>query len=200
MLDPIKAQSTPQFNWYTCWTSLGANGMPDKLIKEGLKQTNKIKISFEKGSKDITGHIAPDQTRFGPVYFLTFAFPDFKLKILTQLSEAKKKDGPKLFSLMAQGFQDIGLTEWTNVVGKQCPNNMLLTKENFGKCIRDYLKEVAGIPNIGNQLICWLCIAKKPVVMPTHEFMWHQVQLFSYLDSGYLHQMMELSTAQEKVN
>jgi hypothetical protein len=38
ILNLIKAQVTPQFNWYTCWTSLGANGMPDKLIKEGLKQ------------------------------------------------------------------------------------------------------------------------------------------------------------------
>jgi hypothetical protein len=37
MSDLIKAQATPQFNWYTCWTSLGANGMPDKLIKKGLE-------------------------------------------------------------------------------------------------------------------------------------------------------------------
>jgi hypothetical protein len=38
MSDLVKAQNLPQFNWYTCWTSLGANGMPDKLIKEGLNQ------------------------------------------------------------------------------------------------------------------------------------------------------------------
>jgi hypothetical protein len=38
MSDLVKAQNTPQFNWYTCWTSLGANGTPDKLIEEGLKQ------------------------------------------------------------------------------------------------------------------------------------------------------------------
>jgi hypothetical protein len=61
MSDLIKAQNTPQFNWYTQWTSLGANGMPDKLIKEGLKQPDRIKVSFEKGTKDITGHVAPNQ-------------------------------------------------------------------------------------------------------------------------------------------
>jgi hypothetical protein len=49
----IKAQATPQFAWYTCRTSLGTNGMPDKLIKEGLQQPHQIKISFEEGSKDI---------------------------------------------------------------------------------------------------------------------------------------------------
>jgi hypothetical protein len=38
MSDLIKAQQTPQFNWYTCWTSLGAGGKPDKLIKKGMKQ------------------------------------------------------------------------------------------------------------------------------------------------------------------
>ncbi len=61
MSDLIKAQNRPQFNWYTHWTSLGANGMPDNLIKEGLKHLNCIKISFEKGAKEITGHIVPDQ-------------------------------------------------------------------------------------------------------------------------------------------
>jgi hypothetical protein len=40
MSDLVKAQNTPQFNWYTKWTLLGAYGMPDKLIKEGLRQLN----------------------------------------------------------------------------------------------------------------------------------------------------------------
>jgi hypothetical protein len=66
MSDLIKAQNTPQFNWYASWTSLGANGMPDKIFEEGLKQPNQIKISFEKNSKnsnskEITGHVAPNQ-------------------------------------------------------------------------------------------------------------------------------------------
>jgi hypothetical protein len=41
--------------------SLGANGTPDNLIEEGLKQPNRIKISFKKGAKEITGHVALDQ-------------------------------------------------------------------------------------------------------------------------------------------
>jgi hypothetical protein len=41
--------------------SLGTNGTQDKLIKEGLKQPNQIKVSFEKGAKEITGHVTPDQ-------------------------------------------------------------------------------------------------------------------------------------------
>ncbi len=61
MSDLVKAQNTPQFDWHTQWTSLGANGMPDTLIKEGLKQLDRIKVSFEKGTKEITGHVAPDQ-------------------------------------------------------------------------------------------------------------------------------------------
>jgi hypothetical protein len=46
MSELIKAQQTPQFNWYTRWTSLGADGMPDKLIEEGMKQPYCIKITF----------------------------------------------------------------------------------------------------------------------------------------------------------
>jgi hypothetical protein len=55
MSNLIKAQVTPQFAWYTCTcrTSLGANGMPDKLIKENIQQRHLIEISFEEGSKDI---------------------------------------------------------------------------------------------------------------------------------------------------
>jgi hypothetical protein len=156
MSDLIKAQVTPLFNWYTCWTSLGAGGMPDKLIKEGLKQPDQIKISFKKGSKDITGHVAPNQAQFRPKYFLAFMLLDFKSKILTQLSEAKKEDGPTLFNLMGQCFHDISLTKWINVVGKQCPNNTHLTKKKFDECIRDYLVAVSGFPNIRDQLSHWL--------------------------------------------
>ncbi len=83
MSDLIKAQQTPQFNWYTCLTSLNANGISDKLIEEGMKRPDQIKITFEKGTKDITGHIVPNQAQFGPNYFPPFTFLDFKLKILT---------------------------------------------------------------------------------------------------------------------
>ncbi len=56
--------------------------MPNKLIKEGLKQPDQIKISFKKVSKDITGNVVPNQARFGPKYFLAFMLPDFKSKDL----------------------------------------------------------------------------------------------------------------------
>ncbi len=78
MSDLVKAQNTPQFNWCTQWTLLGANGMPDKLIKEGLKQPNQIKVSFEKGTKEITSHVAPDQAWFGTEHFLAYTLPNFK--------------------------------------------------------------------------------------------------------------------------
>ncbi len=186
MSDLVKVQDTPQFNWYTCWTPLGADSTPDKLIKEGLKQPNPIKISFKKNSKDsnskeITGQVAPDQALFGVEYFLAYTLPDFKSKILTRLSDTQKANGPLLFNLMVQCFQGIGLTEWTSVIAKQCPNNADRTKANFDKCIRDSLEAVAGFLNIGDQLILWLHTSKKPTLMPMHEFMRHQVQPLSYL-------------------
>jgi hypothetical protein len=153
MSDLIKAQNMPQLNWYTHWTSLGTNGTPDNLIKEGLKQPNHIKIFFKKGAKEITGHVAPDQAQFGAEYFLAFTLPDFKSKILTLFSDTQEDDGPTLFNLMGWCFQDIGLTKWTNVIVKQCPNNADRTKVNFYKCIRNYLEAIAGFPNVGNQLI-----------------------------------------------
>jgi hypothetical protein len=198
MSDLVKAQNTPQFNWYTCWMSLGADGIPDKLIKEGTKQPNQIKVSFEKGTKEITGHVAPDQAWFGAEYFLPYMLPNSKSKISTQLSDAQKDIGPLLLNPLGQFFQDVGLTEWTSVVVKWCPNDADRTKAIFDECIRDYLEAVAGFLNIGNQLIHWLHMAKKPALMPMHEFMRRQVQLLSYLKSDYLRQTMDVPTAQEK--
>jgi hypothetical protein len=195
MSDQIKAQNTPQFNWYTCWTSLGANGTPGYLIKEGLKQPNCIKISFEKGADEITGHVSPDQDWFGAKYFLGYMLPNFKSKILTQLLAEQKNDGPLLFNLIGQCFQGIGLTKWTSVITKRCPKDADCTKANFAECIRDYLEAIAGFPNVGNQLIRWLCTAKKPALMPMHKFMWHWVQLLSYLKGGCIPQTMEVPVA-----
>jgi hypothetical protein len=198
MSDLVMAQNSPQFNWYTRWTSLGANGMPDKLIKEGLKQPDRIKVSFKKGAKEITGHAVPDQAQFGAEYFFAYMLPNFKSKLLTWLSDLQKDNGPLLFSLLGQCFQDVGLTEWTSVVTKQCPDNADRTKANFDKCIRDYFEAITGFPNIGNQLICWLRTAKKPALMLMHEFMRHQVQFLSYFKSGYLCWTIDVPTAQEK--
>jgi hypothetical protein len=52
MSDLTKAQATHQSAWYTRRTSLGANGVPDKLIKNDLGQPHRMKISFEEGSKN----------------------------------------------------------------------------------------------------------------------------------------------------
>jgi hypothetical protein len=41
-------------------------------------------------------------------------------------------------------------------------------------------------------------MAKKPALMPMHEFMRHQVQLLSYLEGNYLCQTMDVPTVQEK--
>jgi hypothetical protein len=57
---------------------------------------------------------------------------------------------------MGQCFQDVGLTKWTSVIAKRCPEDADCTKEKFDKCIRDYLEAIASFPNIGNQLIRWL--------------------------------------------
>ncbi len=186
MSDLIKAQNTPQFNWYTSWMSLGANGMPDKLIKEGMKQPDWIKIFFKKNSKDstskeITGHVAPNQAQFGAEYFLAYTLPNYKSKILTWLLDAQKDNGPLLFNLMGQRFQGVGLTEWTSVIMKWCPNDADRTKANFNECIRDYLEAIARFLNIDNQLIFWLCTSKKLALMPMHQFTWHQASFSATL-------------------
>jgi hypothetical protein len=71
-------------------------------------------LDVQHGHLDITRHVAPDQARFEPEYFLALI-----------------EDSPTLFNLIGQCFQDVGLTEWNKVLGKQCPNNTDLAKTSF---------------------------------------------------------------------
>ncbi len=147
------------------------------IPNQGLNQPDRIKIFFEKGAKEITGHVAPNQAWFGMEYFLAYTLPYFKSKILTRLLDMQKNNDPLLFSLTGQCLQDVGLTKCTSIIAKQCPNNADCTKSNFDECIRDYLEVVASFPNIRDQLICWLCMAKKPTLMLMHEFTRSQVHV-----------------------
>ena len=76
---------------------------------------------------DITRQVVPEQAQFEPEYFL-----------------ALTEDGPPLFNLIGQCFQDVGLTKWNKVVGKQCLDNNDLAKASFKKRTRDYLRQSPG--------------------------------------------------------
>jgi hypothetical protein len=73
-------------------------------------------LCTQHGHLGITRHVAPEQARFEPEYFL-----------------ALKEDGPPLFNLIGQCFQDVGLTESKKVIGKQCLDDNDLAKASFNK-------------------------------------------------------------------
>ena len=199
MSDLLKAVAAPQFGWFYKWTSLGSDGMPDRTIEDGLKQPDRIKISFTANSKEYSASIAPDQARFGPEFFLAMTLPDFKHQVVNRLPANKKEDGPTLFPLLEQCLQEVALTKWRNVVSTRCPTKESKTYESFLECIRDYLEALAGFPNVGDQLIRWLRTVKKPALMPVHDFMRRRVQLMTYLEDGLLRRTMALPGDQEKI-
>jgi hypothetical protein len=71
-------------------------------------------LGTQHGHLDITRHVGSNQAQFESEYFI-----------------ALTEDGPILFNLIGQCFQDVGLTEWKYVVRKQCPNNTNLAKASF---------------------------------------------------------------------
>ena len=86
-------------------------------------------LGIKHGHRDITRHVAPDQAQFEPEYFL-----------------ALKDDGPPLFNLIGQCFQDINITKWNKVVRKRCFNDNDLAKASFKKQTRDYQRQSPGCP------------------------------------------------------
>ncbi len=97
MSDLFKAVATPQFGWFYKWTSLGSDGMPDRTIEDGLKQPDRIKISFTANSKEYSASIAPDQAHFGPEFFLAMRLPDFKHQVVNRLPATKKRPDRPFF-------------------------------------------------------------------------------------------------------
>ena len=71
-------------------------------------------LCTQHGHLDIARHVAPDQAQFEPEYFI-----------------ALTENGPTLFNLIGQCFQDIGLTKWNKVVKKQFPGDTNLAKASF---------------------------------------------------------------------
>ena len=76
-----------------------------------------------------TRHVAPDQAIFEPEYFL-----------------ALTEDGPLLLNHIDQCFQDVSLTKWNKVVGRQCLKDNDLAKASFKKWTRDYQRHSPGCP------------------------------------------------------
>jgi hypothetical protein len=73
-------------------------------------------LGTQHGHLGITRHVEPEQARFEPTYFL-----------------ALTEEGPPLFNLIGQCFQDISLTKWNKVVGMQCLDDNELAKASFKK-------------------------------------------------------------------
>jgi hypothetical protein len=70
--------------------------------------------------KEMTGSMVPDQARFGPKIFLAQTLPNFESKIVLRLPANKQRNGPTLFLLFKQCFQEDRLTEWKNVISAHC--------------------------------------------------------------------------------
>ena len=74
---------------------------------------------------------------FGPEFFLMQTLPDFKSKIVLRLPANKQRDGPTLFPLLEQCFQEVGLTEWKNIIFARCPDEYTKMFENLIECQQD---------------------------------------------------------------
>jgi hypothetical protein len=117
----------------------------------------------------------PDQACFGPEFVLAQMLPDFELKIVLHLPVNKQSNGPTLFPLLEQCFQEVGLTKWKNSVSAHCPDKDTKMSKNLVKCQQDYLEALAGFPNIGDQLIHWFHTTQKLALMLTHNYMHRRV-------------------------
>jgi hypothetical protein len=71
-------------------------------------------LDTQHGHLDIIRHIAPDQAQYEPEYFLALI-----------------EDGPPLFNLIGQCFQEVGLTKYNNVVGRRCLNDSDFAKASL---------------------------------------------------------------------
>jgi hypothetical protein len=96
----------------------------------------------------MTSSLASNQACFNPEFFLVQMLPNFKAKIVSCLPVNEQQDGPMLFPLLEQCLQDISLTKWKNVIAVQYLDEDSKTYKDFLKCKQDFLKTIAGFPNM----------------------------------------------------
>ncbi len=73
-------------------------------------------LGTQHGHLGITRHVLPEQARFESEYFL-----------------ALTEDGPPLFNLIGQCFQNVGIAKSNKVIGKRWLDNNDLAKASFKK-------------------------------------------------------------------
>ncbi len=162
MSDVIKAQTTHQSVWYTCRTSLDANGMPDKSIEVDLQQLHQIKISFEEGSKDIKiSHESYNPNLLDcrhesllKCHMLSTQHDhlDYQTRctwlgmIWAQVLHRVHGRWSTTVQPYWAVFPGRWLTKCNKVVRKQCPNDNDFAKECFEKLTLDYQRQAPGCP------------------------------------------------------
>eukprot|EP00957_Ditylum_brightwellii_P069359 5265234-Ditylum_brightwellii.AAC.1 len=82
------AQKKPSFGWYHTWLKLSHIGKPQQYINAGMRQPDRIKVSWDQPDINWAGgtcalfvSVVPDQNLFGAKCSLIYAINEFKKKI-----------------------------------------------------------------------------------------------------------------------
>ena len=105
-------------------------------------------------------NVVPDK---GTEYALTYTIPDFETKLLAQWDKDFKNNPSyltKKFDLFHSCLQHVAATKWDLCTNKYGGNRR--TKADFDESICIYLEAVAKRMNLGDKVICWLCLRSKP--------------------------------------
>ena len=125
-----------KFLWYNKWTSLDPDGLPDWVIKDSLKQPDQIKISFTMNGKELSTQLT--RLNSAPSSSSCKCIPTSSRKFFSCMPVNNQRDGPMLFPLMEQCFQEVNLMEWMNIISVHCPekdNKSLTISSNASKII-----------------------------------------------------------------
>eukprot|EP00957_Ditylum_brightwellii_P163921 12479709-Ditylum_brightwellii.AAC.1 len=88
MINLLKAQKKPPFDWYYAWLKLSDIGEPQQDINPGMQQPGTIKVSWDKldsnqsgGTQALFVSVVPDKDIFGAKYNLIYTIEEFTKKI-----------------------------------------------------------------------------------------------------------------------
>ena len=192
----LKAKSSPQFGLMPKWVKLHPDGSPSGTVKCPLEET---KICFKKSSKsgEQSAWIHKDDGRHDPELFLKHVLPKLEQRVFSQFPQNVRRDeafGKIQFNLTGQVLEDISLNYWQEMIHTDFWTKAGQMKAKFIIALQEYLEEIAGQKNLGDEIIRSQCTGQttKPHWMTFREFLFRRQEVVGYVTKGWLRHTLDL--------
>ena len=173
MSKPIKL--CPLSNYYT-WQKLDQLEKPINNDHTGFKQLHIVTIKHMVNRRENYAYVFLDRALYIPEWTLQYTTSIFRGNLMTRFN----LNSCALYYTLEKCLQGNTLTVWDELIVEEYPNNSDQTTVEFDTALTRYLKKVAGIGKMKDNLFHWLRNWKNSFLVDISEYAARLKQLHRY--------------------